>query len=72
LHDDIAFAEFNSDSNFVLKYFLPDFFARSKNHENYGICRMNFVCDRIVDSLIGTIKNILYKVLFILKYNNNN
>jgi hypothetical protein len=24
---------------------------------------MNFVCDRIVDSIIETIKNILYKVL---------
>jgi len=32
---------------------------------------MNFVRDRIVDSLIGTIKNILYKILFISRCNNS-
>jgi hypothetical protein len=32
---------------------------------------MNFVRDRIVDSLIGTIKNILYKILFISRCNSS-
>ena len=71
LHDGITFAEFDSNFNFIPDDILLDFVARLKNHENYGICQMNFTCDRIVDSLIETIKNILYKVLFISRYNTN-
>ena len=42
-----------------------------KNHENCGPCRKNFVRGRIVDSLIETIKNILYKILFISRCNSS-
>jgi hypothetical protein len=70
-HDGITFAEFDSNSNFIPDDILPDFVTRSKNHENYGLCQMNFTCDRIVDSLIGIIKNILYKVLFISRCNSS-
>jgi len=52
LHDDVTFAEFDRNPNFVLDDILPDFVARSKNHENYSPCRMNFIRDRIVDSLM--------------------
>jgi hypothetical protein len=51
-HDNIAFAEFDRNFNFIPDDILPDFVARSKNHENYNPCRMNFVCNGIVDSLM--------------------
>ena len=44
--------EFNRNFNFVSDDILPDFVARSKNHENYSTYHMNFICDEIVDKLI--------------------
>ena len=38
--------------NFIPDNILPNFIARSKNHENCSSCRMNFVCNEIVDSLM--------------------
>jgi hypothetical protein len=42
--NDIAFTEFDRNSNFIHDDILPDFVARSKNHENCS--------DEIVDSLM--------------------
>jgi len=52
LHDDVVFTEFDRNPSFVPNDILPDFVACSKNHEKYSPCQMNFVRDRIVDSLI--------------------
>jgi hypothetical protein len=51
LHDDVAFAEFDRNPNFVSDDILLDFVARSKNHENCSRYP-NFVCDGIVDRLM--------------------
>jgi hypothetical protein len=50
--DDVAFAEFDRNSNFVPDYILPDVVARLRNQENYSPCRMYFIRDGIIDSLI--------------------
>jgi hypothetical protein len=50
--DDVAFAEFDRNPNFVPDDILPDVVARLKNQENYSPCRMDFVRDGIVDSLM--------------------
>jgi len=52
LHDDVIFAEFDCNFNFISDDNLPDFVARSKNHGNYSPYRMNFIRDEIVDKLI--------------------
>jgi hypothetical protein len=52
LHDDVAFAEFNRNFNFVSDDILLDFIARSKHHGNYSPYRMNFIRDEIVDKLM--------------------
>jgi len=52
LLDDVAFAEFNRNPNFVPDDILPDIVARLRNQRNCSPCRMNFVCDGIVDSLM--------------------
>jgi hypothetical protein len=44
--------EFDRNSNFVSDDILPDFVARSKNHENYSFYQMNFIRDEIVDTLM--------------------
>jgi hypothetical protein len=44
--------EFDRNSNFVSDDILPDFIARSKNHENYSSYQMNFIRDEIVDTLM--------------------
>jgi hypothetical protein len=44
--------EFDRNSNFVYDDILPDFIARSKNHENYSSYQMNFIRDEIVDTLM--------------------
>jgi len=51
-HDDITFAEFDCNSNFILDDILPDVVARSGRHENCNPCRMDFVRDGIADSLM--------------------
>jgi hypothetical protein len=44
--------EYDRNSNFVSDDILPDFVARSKNHENYSSYQMNFIRDEIVDNLM--------------------
>jgi len=50
--DDVAFAEFDRSPNFVLDDILPDVVARLRNQENCSLCRMDFVRDEIIDSLM--------------------
>jgi hypothetical protein len=50
--DDVAFAEFDRNLNFVSSDILPDVVVHLKNQENYSPCRMDFVRDEIVDSLM--------------------
>jgi len=51
-HDDVAFAQFERNLNFVPDDILPDVVARSGSHGNCSPCRMNFVCDGIEYSLM--------------------
>jgi hypothetical protein len=51
-HDGVTFTEFDCNPNFVPNDILPDFVVRSKNHGNCSPCRMNFVRDEIIDSLM--------------------
>ena len=50
--DDVAFVEFDRNSNFIFDDILLDVVARSRSHENYSPCRMDFVRDEITDSLM--------------------
>ena len=50
--DDVAFAEFDHNPNFVPDDILPDVVARLRNQGNCSPCRMDFVRDEIVDSLV--------------------
>jgi hypothetical protein len=50
--DDVAFAEFDRNPNFVPDDILPDVVARLRNQENCSPCRMDFVHDEIGDSLV--------------------
>jgi hypothetical protein len=52
LLDDVAFAEFDRNSNFVPDYILLDVVARLRNQKNYSPCRMYFISDGITDSLM--------------------
>jgi hypothetical protein len=54
--------EFDRNSNFISDDILPDFIARSKNHENCSPYRMNFIRDEIVDKLMEQLK------IFDIKY----
>jgi len=51
-YDNVTFAEFDRNSNFVSDDILPDFVARSKCHGNYSLYRMIFIRDEIVDKLM--------------------
>jgi len=51
LLDDVAFAEFDRNPNFVLDDILPDV-TRLRNHENYSPCWINFIGDEIAHSLM--------------------
>jgi hypothetical protein len=51
-HDDVTFAEFDRNHNFIPDDILPNIVARSRSHENYSTCRMNFIRDGIANSLI--------------------
>jgi hypothetical protein len=44
--------KFDRNFNFISDDILPDFVARSKNHENYSPYQMNFIRGEIVDKLI--------------------
>jgi hypothetical protein len=48
----VTFAEFDHNLNSVPDYILPDVVARLRNQENYSLCRMYFIRDGIVDSLM--------------------
>jgi len=50
--DNVAFAEFDRNPNFVPGDILPDVVVHLKNQENYSHCRMDFVRDEIIDSLM--------------------
>jgi hypothetical protein len=50
--DDVAFAEFDRNPNFVPDDILSDVVARLRNQENCNSCWMDFVRDEIVDSLM--------------------
>jgi hypothetical protein len=48
----MPFAEFDCNPNFVPDYILPDVVAHLKNQENYSPCRMYFIRDENIDSLM--------------------
>jgi hypothetical protein len=50
--DDVAFAEFDRNLNFILDDILPDVVARLRNHEKYSPCLIDFVRDEIAQSLM--------------------
>ena len=50
--DDVAFAEFDRNLNFVLDDILPDVVARLRNHGKYSPCLIDFVRDEIAHSLM--------------------
>jgi hypothetical protein len=50
--DDVAFVEFDRNPNFVPDYILPDVVARLRNQENCSPCRMYFIHNGIVNSLM--------------------
>jgi len=52
LLDDVAFAEFDRNLNFIPDDILPDVVAHLRNQGNCSPCRMDFVRDEIVDSLM--------------------
>jgi hypothetical protein len=51
-YDDVTFAEFDHNFNFIPDDILPDFVTHPKNHRNCSPFRMNFVCDGIVHRLM--------------------
>jgi len=51
-HDDVTFAEFDRNLNFVSDDNLLDVVARSGSHGNCSSCQMDFVCDGITNSLM--------------------
>jgi hypothetical protein len=50
--NDVAFAEFDPNLNFVLDDILSDVVARLRNHEKYSPCWINFVRYEIAHSLM--------------------
>jgi len=50
--DDIAFAEFNRNLNFVVDDILTNVVARLRNHGKYSPCWMDFVRYEIAHSLM--------------------
>ena len=51
-HDDVAFAEFDRNPNYVPDEILPDVVAHSEINGNCSQGRMNFIRDGIIDSLM--------------------
>ena len=51
-YDNVAFAEFDRNSNFIPDDILPDFVALLKNHGNCSPYQINFVRDEIVNRLM--------------------
>jgi hypothetical protein len=50
--DDVAFAEFDRNSNFIIDDILPDVVARLRNHGKYSFYLIDFVRDEIIYSLM--------------------
>ena len=50
--DDISFAEFDRNPNFVLDDILPNVVMCLRSQGNYSFFRIDFVRDGIVDSLM--------------------
>jgi hypothetical protein len=44
-YDDVTFAEFDRNLNFVPDDILPDVVSRLESYENCIPCRMDFVCN---------------------------
>jgi hypothetical protein len=53
LQDDVAFAKYDRNSNFVPDDFLPDIVAHSDSQGSQRLSCMNFVRNVIANSLIG-------------------
>ena len=51
-HNDVAFAEFDRNPNFIPNDILPNIVACSGNYGNCSPCRMNFVRGGIANSLM--------------------
>jgi len=51
-HDDVIFAEFDRNLNFVPNDILPDVVSRLESYENCSPCRMDFLCNGIANSLM--------------------
>jgi len=58
-YDDITFAEFGRNPNFVADDILPDVVTRSESHIKCSPCRIDFVHDETANSLMEQLK-ILY------------
>ena len=52
LFDDVIFVKFDRNLNFVSDYNLPDVVTHLRNQKNYSSCRIYFIRDGIVDSLM--------------------
>jgi hypothetical protein len=50
--DDVTFAEFDRNLNFILNDILPDIVARLRNLEKYSPCWIDFVRYEIARSLM--------------------
>jgi hypothetical protein len=50
--DDVAFAEFDRNSNFIIDDILPDVVARLRNHGKYSLYLIDFIRDEIIYSLM--------------------
>jgi len=46
------FVKFHSNSNFIFDYILFDVIVRLRNQKNYSLCRMYYIRDGIINSLI--------------------
>jgi hypothetical protein len=51
-YDNVAFAEFDRNLNFVLDDILSDVVAHSGNHRNCSPCWIDFIRDEIAHSLM--------------------
>jgi hypothetical protein len=51
-YDDVSFTEFDHNFNFIPDNILLDVVANLRNYKNCSYCLLDFVRDRIVDSLM--------------------
>ena len=55
-HDDVEFAKFDRNPDFVPDDILPDVVTCLGSHVNCSPCRMDFIRDGIADSLMNNKK----------------